>query len=504
MMATPGAVSQRRRLEMALMKIMKSSWPRRERLDSADTMRGMSLRLKIHLIVGALMLAFLLAVIGLQLRAMQESVREEVVAANRVAAQLLNRTSWLYAAQGVKALQDFLQGLGRVRSNDIELLDKQGQALYSSPPSPYKAGRDAPAWFARVVGPPPSQQSIEFPDGKLVISSNASRAVLDAWDNVLGLAAWAVGLFVAANALVFWLLGRAVRPFGQIVQGLGSLQGGRFDVVLPPLPGAEANTIGQAFNRMVAELRQHLETEKRAIRAEAQLSDSRELTRWIDQHIEAERRMIARELHDELGQSVTAIRALALGIAPRLAGQDATAAEAARTIADEASRLYDAMHGIIPRLTPLVLDNFGLADALADLVARTRKAHEGVQIELQVDLQDAQLPAEAALALYRAAQEGITNALRHGQATQLQLGVAVQHGRVALRLADNGSGPPAQAAPHADGQRVHHGLAWLSERAQSLGGQLQLVHARAQPPRGALLSLSLPLAAPAGATLAPP
>ena len=447
----------------------------------------MTLRLKIHLIVGALMLAFAAAVIGLQLRGMKESVREEVLAANRVAAQLLNRTAWLAAAQGVGALQGYLQGLGRVRANDIELRSAAGALLYTSPPSPYKTGRDAPDWFARLIAPPPSVQAIDFPDGKLVVRGNASRAVLDAWDSVLELGAGALLLLLAANALVFWLVGRAVRPFGQVVAALNSVQGGRLDVSLPALPGREARHMGEAFNRMVADLREHVETEKRALRAEMQLSDSRELTRWIDQHIEQERRMIARELHDELGQSVTAIKSLALGIAQRTEGRDGEAAQAARLVADEAGRLYDAMHGIIPRLTPLVLDNFGLADALADLAARTRQAHPGLVLELHVALHDRPLPAEAALALYRAAQEGITNALRHGQATQLRLALQADDDAVRLALQDNGRG----LAPGWNQQHGHYGLGWLTERAQSLHGTLEL---QPHPPQGALLTMTLPLA----------
>ena len=79
----------------------------------------MTLRLKINLIVGTLTVLFMAAVLGLQLRSMRDSVQEEVQAANRVAAQLLNRTAWLYAAQGTPAMLSFLQGTGRVRSNDI-------------------------------------------------------------------------------------------------------------------------------------------------------------------------------------------------------------------------------------------------------------------------------------------------------------------------------------------------------------------------------------------------
>ncbi len=96
---------------------------------------AVTLRLKINLIVGGLTMLFLAAVMALQLRSMRESVHEEVIAANRVAAQLLNRTAWRYAAQGTPAMLGFLQGVGRVRSNDISLFDANGQELYRSPPS---------------------------------------------------------------------------------------------------------------------------------------------------------------------------------------------------------------------------------------------------------------------------------------------------------------------------------------------------------------------------------
>lgn len=450
----------------------------------------MSLRVKINLIVGVLTLLFLAVVLGLQLRNTRESVREEVVAANRVAAQLLDRTVWRYAAQGTQAMLAFLQGMGRVRSNDITLLDSQGGVLYTSPPSPYKAGRDAPAWFERLVSPPPAVQSIAFPDGKLLISANASRAVLDAWDDARVLLASGLGLLVAVNGMVFWLVGRTVRPFRRIVRALDQLKSGQFDVALPVLEGREAAAIGSAFNRMVGELRQHIETERRAVRAEMELSDKRELSRWIDHHVEEERRSIARELHDELGQSVTAMRSMALSIAQRTQALDPQSAQAARLIADEASHLYDAMHGIIPRLTPLVLDNFGLAEALEDLAERTRRSQAGVQIDTQVALADTPLSPDAGLALYRAAQEGMTNALRHGQASAVQLKVQAAAHEVTLSVTDNGRGLPPDWTARNEG---HYGLRWLAERVEGLGGRFSLSPAS---PAGAQLLVHLPLTTP--------
>ena len=180
---------------------------------------------------------------------------------------------------------------------------------------------------------------------------------------------------------------------------------------------------------------------------------------------------------------------MALSIAQRMRTLDPQAEQAARLIAEESSRLYDAMHGIIPRLTPLVLDNFGLAEALADLVERTRRNHPGVQIELQADMDSTQLGSEAALALYRAAQEGLTNAMRHGQALRVSVNLHATAEGLVLELADDGIGLSGDWA----GKKGHHGLRWLAERVQGLGGTFELVPAT---PRGVRLTVRLPLPAP--------
>lgn len=452
----------------------------------------MSLRLKIHLIVGSLVTLFVLAVIALQLQATRDSVREEVVAANRVASQLLNRTVWLQAAQGNAAMLSYLHGLGRVRANDIILFDGAGQQLYRSPPSPYKAGRDAPAWFVALIAPPHSEQSIAFPDGRLAIRADASRAAVDAWDQFVVLAASGLGLLVAVNLIVYWVVGRTVKPFGQIVEALGRIEAGQLDVKLPALPGTEAAAIGGAFNRMVDGVAARIEAERRAAQAERELSDRRDLARWIDRHLEQERKLIARELHDELGQSVTGMRSLALSVAQRVEARDPDAAKAARVIADESSRLYNAMHGLIPRLAPLVLDAFGLADALRDLAERTRVSQPQARIDLQLSLGDVQLGSEAALALYRAAQEGMTNALRHGQAQHLAVSLRADAGGAQLEVQDDGAGLAPDWDDKARQDGGHYGLRWLAERVEALGGRLAIAN---RAVRGAQLRVWLPFTA---------
>jgi two-component system sensor histidine kinase UhpB len=430
----------------------------------------MTLRLKINLIVGALTTLFVLALLVQQVDDDRQSVNEEVVAAHRVALQLLNRVVWASAAQGPEVLLAYLRGMGRVRSNEITAYDAQGQLAYRSPPATYKSGRNAPAWFERLVAPRIPLQSIALPQGRLEVRADPSRAALDAWDDFTALVTLAAGLLLVANAMVFWLVGRAARPFGRIVEALNALEAGRFDVSLPPLTGREAAAIGVAFNRMVGMLQQNIESERRAALAERRLSDSRRLAHWIDGQLEQERRSIARELHDELGQSVTAMRSMALSIAQRVGAVDEASERAARLIAEESSRLYDAMHGLIPRLTPMVLDNLGLEEALRDLVERTRSSQPGVQIELHAALGDAAPSAEVALTLYRAAQEGITNALRHGQARTLHVALQAVADGLALEILDDGRGLAAGWSE----QDGHYGLQWLAERVEAVGGRFEI------------------------------
>jgi two-component system sensor histidine kinase UhpB len=150
--------------------------------------------------------------------------------------------------------------------------------------------------------------------------------------------------------------------------------------------------------------------------------------------------------------------------------------------------LYDAMHGMIPRLTPLVLDNFGLAEALDELLVRTRLSQPQVLIESTIEIGSTALASDTALTLYRAAQEGISNALRHGQARHLQLSIANADDMLTLTLQDDGLGLAADWSL----RKGHYGLRWLTERAEGVGGELRV---EAGVSGGVLLLLRLPLLA---------
>lgn len=455
--------------------------------------RGAGLRLRLNAIFAAVVGLFVASLLWQQIDATRSSVREEIEASNRIAAQLLERVSWIVARGGPQAMLGFLEQLGHLRANDITLVDEQGRTLYRSPPATYKQGRNAPAWFSAWVEPPLHRQLIRMPGGTLTIQANPSRAILDGWDDLVHLAGSALLALLALNVAVFWAVGRTLKPFGQIVDGLRRLQGGDYAFRLPRLRGREAGLIGASVNRLGETIEANLQQRLDAFEAERRLAESRTWAQRVEQRLEAERREIAAELHDELGQSVTAIRSLARSLTGRLSAGDAEGREAVQLIDTEAARLYEAMHGMIPRLTPLALGPLGLPDALGDLVASVRQRHPAWQLSLSVDGPDAPIGDAVALVAYRVAQEAINNALKHSGGRRIELCLAEAPGAgLRLSITDDGTGlPPAPERP------VRFGLTGLHERVRALGGRFE---ADRLAGGGTCIVAHLPLAPAAGDT----
>jgi two-component system, NarL family, sensor histidine kinase UhpB len=449
-------------------------------------MRSMRLRTRLNLVVAALSAAFLIVLITAEVQSSRTSVREEIEAANRVAAQLLGRLAAVYSQVGGPDLVlQFLQQLGRVRSNEVSLQSAAGEVLYRSPQATYKAGREAPAWFAHLLAPPPMTYTIPLRGGVLLaVQAQPSRAVLDAWDDVARLSAIAAAMFVIVNGLAFWSVKRALDPFPVIADGLERIQQGDLDFRLPPLAGNEAHAIGAAFNRMAQAVQDKVLAERKAHDAEARLEERREMASLADQRVEEERRLIAHELHDEFGQSVTAIRSLALAIATQGGLRDPATGDVARLISEEAARLYDAMHGLIPRLAPLSLDTLGLAATLESLVRDWQRRHPSIALSLRQEL-PIELGPSITLAIYRVVQEGLINALRHARASRVDIVVQCDARRIMATVTDDGVGLSSEWA-----RPGHFGLRGLTERVQQLGGTFNIGD---QGGRGVCLCADIPL-----------
>ncbi len=428
----------------------------------------MSLRLQINLLIAGLVGIFVAAMFTFQVVETRASVREEIETSDAVATQLLSNFLLVYGEQSRPILVEFLIHLGHVRSTDISLLDVDGGVVYQSPPFTYKAGRYAPQWYAALVTPQPLRREFQVMAGKLVIEANASRAIVDGWDDAAHLFQFGVVAVLVANILVFWLVRRATRPFRLIVDGLREMEHGAYDTRLPDFAVAEAGLIAQAFNRMARSIQDNIDARRQAIEANARLDQSRELALAIQSRIEEERRHIARELHDETGQSVTAIRSLATSLANR-SGQDEETLRTVRLIADTAGKLYAAMHDLIPRLGPLALENLALADAVEAQVAEWQHQHAQIEFALSIGALPESLGESYMLAIYRILQEATVNALRHANTQRVDIDLRVESDKLLLRVRDHGAGLAAGWD-----KPGHFGIRGMRERARMLGGDLVL------------------------------
>lgn len=446
----------------------------------------MRLRTRLNLVVAGLSAAFVIVLIAAEVQSARTSVREEIEAANRVASQLLGRLAGVYSQVGGPDLVlQFLQQLGHVRANEVSLRARTGEVLYQSPTATYKAGREPPVWFAKLLAPQPARYTFPLRGGVLlVVEAQPSRAVLDAWDDVARLSIIAAAMFIVVNGVAFWSVAHVLKPFPVIADGLERIQRGDLAFRLPDLAGNEAHTIGAAFNRMAQAVEDKVFAERKARDAEARLEQRREMASLADQRVEEERRLIAHELHDEFGQSVTAIRSLAQAIATQVSSRDPATGEIARMISEEAARLYDAMHGLIPRLTPLSLDTLGLAATLDGLVRDWQRRHPSIVLSLRHELpQD--LGSSVTLTVYRVVQEGLINALRHAQASRIDIDVKSDGSHIVTTVVDDGVGLSAEWT-----RPGHYGLRGLAERVTQLGGVFDI---GSRGSRGVCLTADIPL-----------
>ena len=437
----------------------------------------LSIRTQINLLITVIMLAFVATLLAAEIDSSRRTIREELEAATRVTVQLM--TNVISSGEGravePEALRFFLRQLGRVRANDLRLYDDNERLLYQSPPSRYKVGRDAPDWFAHLVAPQTAPTVLVLPHGRLEIVPVVSRPILDAWDELVRVLWLASIFFVVGNVLVFWIASRALHPVRHIVEGLRRMGAGDFQARLPRFAVPEMDAISSTFNRMAADVEETIALRQKAREAEMELEQNRELTQVIQHHIEEERRSLARELHDELGQLVTGVRTIAASIVTRTQAVQPDVARAAQTIVEVSGRMYDAMHGMVKTLRPMALDERRLADALRDLVQQQSARHTEIAFSQDIEDDLGELEESIAIAVYRVVQECLTNVVRHSGAARAEVRVRRASGptgpMLTIDVRDDGKGfDPAAVDPD-----ERFGLLGMRERIQGVRGTFEVL-----------------------------
>jgi len=236
------------------------------------------------------------------------------------------------------------------------------------------------------------------------------------------------------------------------------------------------------------DITEHQQAEK----ARAQLHETRMLTKHMDEAQEAERRHLARELHDELGQCLTAIKTDAVLIRNRTQDNEPKLYQSSQAIIDTASHIYDVVHNMITRLRPSPLDDLGLLATLEEATKNWQDRQSEITFSLDVQGDVTGLNESINMTVFRVVQEAVTNAVRHAAASRIS--VAVHRETVAsgeqleINIRDNGKGMEVHDF-HSD---VDFGLLGMRERAQSLGGTFTLDSHLGE---GVNLTVTIPLGA---------
>jgi glucose-6-phosphate-specific signal transduction histidine kinase len=210
--------------------------------------------------------------------------------------------------------------------------------------------------------------------------------------------------------------------------------------------------------------------------AEARLAETlAENQRLAQQYVdvqEHERKALARDLHDELGQYLNAIKLDAVSI--RETGESrCEARDAAGAMIANIDRVYGVVAGLIRQLRPVGFDDLGLAAALEHCVGEWRSRLPGVSMEMSIDADLESLGETRRLVIYRLVQEALTNIARHSQATQAEIRIASARATdlgpcIDILIADNGCGADMRAP------RAGLGLIGMRERVSALGGSIAL------------------------------
>ena len=429
----------------------------------AQMLSSLPLRWRLSLLLGAVLaLGFSLGVALLTLHA-GARIRAEAEAATRLARDFVETA--LAQARG-----------SADPSAELDRLLAQGRTfrhlrIYVEGAEPPPAGASrAPSWFAALATPRASVAMIEMTEplhGALLIATNPADEIAEIWEEIVALAVGGGLVALAAFGLIFVAVTRTLAPVSALAEGLARLEQGERSLRVARGGSPELVAIADGINALAASLARLDEEHHRLLR------------RMI--HVqEDERRDIARDLHDEIGPFLFAIRA-GVGALRRKAASNGFEPDCARIDAQIAA-LQQVNRRVLARLRPAALEELGLAGGLAVLAAGWRESHPRVEVTL--DVAAPPLDEETALAAYRIAQEGLTNALRHSGANHVTIAVAVETpDQLRIRVADDGKGLKA-------GWREGLGLRGMSERVGALGGRLTL---REDGPSGAVLEARLPL-----------
>lgn len=330
-----------------------------------------------------------------------------------------------------------------------------------------------PQWFAAIVAPEPVETRLPVNlqgrlRGYVHIATDPADEILSAWRDIrktLGIAALASAL---QAVLILLAVRAALRPVNTLTRRLSDITRGDLAARIGPVAQPELAPLAAKVDDLAASLQ-----EARRERARLQ--------RQVVSRADAERKAIARDLHDEMGPCLFGLRVEADALLQRATtDDDRSSAEAIAAISGQIAKVNRCL---LDGLRPAAIGQLPLADVLTDYASELRRMAPDTQIELDISPDLGEPDEPTATTLFRILQEGSTNALRHARPTRITIRVWTDPAHWRMILSDDGPGLPQ---PHREGT----GLTGMRERITLLGGTLHL----ASDASGTTLEASLPRA----------
>jgi two-component system sensor histidine kinase UhpB len=308
--------------------------------------------------------------------------------------------------------------------------------------------------------------------GALRVSANPRSEVSEIEERAASDLLLLVLVILAMAGAVYFMVRRGLRPVGQIQSALSQLQAGALATRLPHFRVKDLDDIADSFNHCAQAL-------------QSAAAQRRTLNLRLITVEEEERRRLARELHDELGQSLTAIKVDAAYMEREARGVLPGVVTCAHGVGEVVDGIMALTRGMLTRLRPHELETVGLRNTLEELVAGWQ-ARVANRFRCTLDFAGPvdSLSPELNITIYRLLQECLTNAVRYSRAQLIAIRIEVAALKVSLRVAESEVAPGA--VPDGTGGT---GLDGMRERVEAQGGELQLLW---QPAGGMLLTVTMP------------
>jgi signal transduction histidine kinase len=318
---------------------------------------------------------------------------------------------------------------------------------------------------------------------KKVAYANSNRMMLR---NMTGMGLIAV---VALLAAWFGVEKVIVKPVNAMVKATSEFAAGNLKARTGVSAGRdELGHLASAFDQMAEKLEQR---QAERDKAEREIRNSREQLRNLSAHLqsvrEQERTRMAREIHDELGQSLTALKMDVSWLNRRFVEKDAALKNKLTSMVDVIDGTIQTVQKLSGELRPGILDDLGVAAAI-EWQAEEFQNRTGIECEVSLSPVETVLNRDQATTMFRIFQETLTNVIRHAGATKVQVWLAERNGSIVLEIIDNGRGITEAEIKNPRS----FGLIGMRERVDFIGGEVKI---SGSPGEGTRITVTLPLTA---------